>query len=115
MQRRIDRAIGGSSKRTGRWDYKLTVHGNRLTAALTFEALPVSKFKDPSYDPSSAISDSEIDALVDKRLEVLGKLLQDHYPNAMIPTLFKNLKKCEHLAKETRAALEGIPKSVPAS
>lgn len=39
-------------------------------------------------------------ALVDARVQILSDLLEKHYPTSIIPTLFKNLKKCEHLATE---------------
>lgn len=105
-QRRIDKAIDGYLKRSGRsGDLKLVIHGNRLTAALVFEALPVRRFGEPAYEPATELTDTFIAGLVDARFVALSGALQAHYPNAMIPTLFKNLKKCEHLAAEVRKAV----------
>ncbi|GFO57265.1 putative abortive infection phage resistance protein [Geomonas sp. Red276] len=106
MQRRIDKAIESYCKRTETSNnYGLTTHGNRLIAALVFEALPVNNFKTPGFEPDSATSEENLTALVDRRVEVLSTLLELHYPNSIIPTLFKNLKKCEHLGNEARSIL----------
>lgn len=108
LQRRVDKAIEGHTKRTGSFgDYGLTTHGNRIIATLVFDALPVERFKDPGFDPTVEASDQALVALVDSRIKVLSGLLEKHYPNSIIPTLFKNLKKCEHLAAEAREALRG--------
>ncbi len=45
---------------------------------------------------------AQIDSLVGQNIVALGSLLDKFYPNAMIPTLFKNLSKCEDLAEKTR-------------
>lgn len=106
LQRRIDRAIDGYVKRVNSYkDYGLVTHGNRIIATLAFEALPVQRFKDPAFDPIATISDETIVALVDARVQILSDLLEKHYPTSIIPTLFKNLKKCEHLATEARKVL----------
>jgi len=103
VQRRIDKAIEGYVKRTGiSGDYGLTTHGNRLIAALVFEALPVAQFKEPTFRIESVASEPRLVTLVDDRVKALSALLELYYPNSIIPTLFKNLKKCEHLMGEAR-------------
>ena len=110
IQRRIDKAMESFCKRADAYgNYGLTIHGNRLIAALVFEALPVGDFKNPSFDPESAMSEELLTNLVDRRIEVLSNLLEQHYPNSIIPTLFKNLNKCEHLAEEARVILNPPP------
>lgn len=110
VQRRIDRAIDGYAKRVNsHTDYGLLTHGNRIIATLVFEALPVKRFKEPTFEPITMISDEAIIALVDARVKILSDLLEMHYPNSIIPTLFKNLKKCEYLAVEARRALAPLP------
>lgn len=106
LQRRIDKAIESYVKRTNSLkDYGLTTHGNRLIAALVFDALPVSRFREPGFDLNAAASDEIIMNLVDTRVSALSGLLEKHYPNSIVPTLFKNLKKCEHLVGEARKML----------
>ncbi len=103
LQRRIDKTIDSYSKRTRTWNrYGISTHGNRIIAALVFESLPVNKFKDPTYDPEKNVLNQEINKLVDDRIQILSKVINKHYPNSIIPTLFKNLKKCEHIAQEAR-------------
>lgn len=106
VQRRIDKAIESYAKRNdSSRNYGLTTHGNRIIAALVFEILPVAQFKLPNFDIDQVSSDAILIKLVDDRIVVLSKLLDLHYPNSIIPTLFKNLKKCDHLVTEARPLL----------
>jgi hypothetical protein len=106
VQRRIEKAIEDFIKRTGSSEnYGLVTHGNRMISAFVFEALPVSQFKVPDFNLDSVSSDVKISQMVEARVNVLSALLDKHYPNSIIPTLFKNLKKCEHLATEARAVI----------
>lgn len=106
IQRRIEKCIETYVKRNNSSkDYGLTTHGNRLIAALVFEALPVKQFKTPAFELDATASESTLTVLVDERVKILGTLLEIHYPNSIIPTLFKNLKKCEHLVKEARVEI----------
>lgn len=109
VQRRIEKAIDTYVKRNESWrDYGLTTHGNRLIAALVFETLPVKKFSIPDFTFDSIASEANLTTLVDERVKVLSALLEKHYPNSIIPTLFKNLKKCDHLATEVRAEISRV-------
>jgi hypothetical protein len=106
VQRRIDKAIESYGKRTKNLTcYGLTTHGNRIISALVFESLPVKQFMKPNFELETCASDEQIIMLVDNQVEVLNNALKQYYPNSIIPTLFKNLKKCEHLVKEARVIL----------
>lgn len=99
-QRLIDKAIVGIFMRSGLSYFSITVHGNRLISLFVFNSLPIQQFKDPGFDFNASINPHLIEGLVDKQAEILAGLVKAHYPNAIVPTLFKNLKKCEHLASE---------------
>ena len=75
------------------------MHGNRIVAALVFSSLPTAKFKDPSFEFETAASSTAITQLVDEKLEKLVEKFETHYSNSIIPTLFKNQHKCDHLVK----------------
>jgi hypothetical protein len=107
IQRRIDRAIETHSRRTGYLGRSAVLtHGNRIIAALVFEALPVAQFRDPAIDLDVVASDVIVQGLVDQRVDLIVEKLRVHYANSIVPTLFKNLSKCEHLAREVRAAIQ---------
>ncbi len=102
-QRRIDRSLDSYVKRTGqRKHYAIATHANRLIAALVFEAMPATKFREPGFDIETVAGENRITPLVDASVLAVASLLETYYPNSIIPTLFKNLYKCEHLAREAR-------------
>lgn len=110
IQRRIDKIIESYVKRTNSWSsYGLTTHGNRIIAAMTFEAIPVKKLREPTFDFETIVTDEQLTHLVDSRIQQLNIVLGTHYQNSIIPTLFKNLKKCEHIAKEARILINTPP------
>jgi hypothetical protein len=110
IQRRKDKTIDSYARRTKSWSsYGLTTHGNRIIAALVFESLPVKKLKEPIFDFETIVTDEQLTQLVDSRIFHLSTVLGTHYPNSIIPTLFKNLKKCEHIAKEARILISTQP------
>jgi AIPR protein len=107
VQRRIDEALDTRGKRAAPVNSKrrpIATHGNRLVAALVFESLPFEKLREPGFDIESVASVPTITNLVDERLEALLNQFEKHYGGSMIPTLFKNLTKCEHLVTVVRAA-----------
>ncbi len=107
-QRRIDKALETHHKRgpaRHSKTYPVATHGNRLVATLVFQELPVNSFRDPSFDLESVAAEARIIKLVDSYLDALVTQVEKHYSNSIIPTLFKNLKKCEHLIKEIRSSI----------
>jgi hypothetical protein len=103
VQRKIDHALDTYAARAKtRGNAGITTHGNRLVAALVFERLPVNLFKQPSTDLETFASEGQVVSLADQNVTLLAQPLDQFYPNAMVPTLFKNLSKCEDLAEEVR-------------
>jgi hypothetical protein len=103
-QRHIDKALDSYTRRTKHGHHlAIVTHGNRIVAMLAFADLPTRKFKDPVFDFATCVTAPTIEAIVDRRVGELASLVVKHYPNAIIPTLFKNLKKCEHLVAEAKA------------
>jgi AIPR protein len=111
IQRRIDKAIDSYVKRTARYNqYAIATHGNRLTSALVFRTLPVARLADPGLVIDDIASEETITAQGDRCLGAMAGQLQTLFPsNTMVPTLFKNQKKCELLAKATGALLGIAP------
>jgi hypothetical protein len=107
VQRRIDHALDTYVARTKFVRHSgVTTHGNRLIAALVFEKLPVAQFRQPVCDLDGVASQEIINTLVDTHVAFLALMQDKFYPNAMIPTLFKNLSKCEDLATKARKMSE---------
>lgn len=105
VQRFIDEALESRGKRGGLANSKrkpIATHGNRIIAALVFGTLPISHFKDPSFDFDATASPATIVPIVDDMLEKLVKQFQTHYSNSIIPTLFKNQQKCDRLVRLIR-------------
>ena len=106
VQRRIDEALESHSKREFPPNAKrrpIATHGNRIVAELVFGSLVVAKFKDPAFDLESVASPAIVMGLVDARLEELLGQFEKQYSNSIIPTLFKNQKKCETLVALVQA------------
>lgn len=109
VQRRIDEALEAQHKKPAINSKRrpIATHGNRIIAALVFAGLPVDRFKDPALDLDSVASNALIPELVDNRLDQLLAHFEKHYSNSIIPTLFKNQRKCEHLFDLVQANLKG--------
>ena len=107
VQRRIDEALEAQHKKPAINSKRrpIATHGNRIIAALVFAGLPVDRFKDPALDLDSVASNALIPELVDNRLDQLLVHFEKHYSNSIIPTLFKNQRKCEHLFDLVQADL----------
>ena len=104
-QRQIDRALETSRKRGGNYQtHPIATHGNRVIATLVFSDLPVTRFKDPTFDLEKVADEAHVTAMVDKSLAALSAEVQKLFPNAIIPTLFKNQKKCEIPYERVRKA-----------
>jgi hypothetical protein len=83
-------------------DLGLKVHGNRMISAIVFRTLSPSRFGDPGFDFGSAITAEHVLAAVRNGYTKLKTELDATYPNAIIPTLFKNLTKCSNLFAKTK-------------
>lgn len=83
-------------------DLGLATHGNRMIAAMVFRTLPLTRFGDPAFDLSTSVTDEQILASVRSAYGRLKTELDSSYPNAIIPTLFKNLTKCTDLFARAR-------------
>jgi hypothetical protein len=104
VQRLIDRGLDTmvtTDALAGR-DLGLAVHGNRMMAAMVFRTLPIGRFGDPSFDLGSAFSDAQALSAVRSAYARLRGELDATYPNAIIPTLFKNMTKCTDLFTKTK-------------
>jgi hypothetical protein len=99
-QRKIDKALSQVIAQHKLWTgrgYGVAVHGNRVIAALVFASLGASQFASPQFAFDPNVTDVRIYAEVENHFTKLKDVLGKHYPNAIIPTLFKNLSKCKHL------------------
>jgi len=104
-QRLVDKALEGIIKTPGisGRDYGIAVHGNRLIAALTLEKLHADRFSDPNFKFDDSIDEPKVTAVTLDQFQKLKENVEQHYVNAIIPTLFKNLTKCKHLVEIARA------------
>jgi AIPR protein len=98
-QRMIDKSINQMSTidgLTGR-DLGVAVHGNRMISAIVFQFLPLHSFGDPTFDFNVRVTEDQILAYVRDVYNKLKTALDVSYPNAIVPTLFKNMSKCTDL------------------
>ncbi|MGR9117319.1 MAG: AIPR family protein [Gammaproteobacteria bacterium] len=104
VQRLIDRSLDSMATfdaLTGR-DLALVVHGNRMIAAMVFRDLPTKRFGEPVFDIGAALADDQALNAVRTAYVRLKSELDATYPNAIIPTLFKNMTKCTELFSKTK-------------
>jgi hypothetical protein len=85
---------------TGR-DLGVAVHGNRMISAVVFQILPLRSFGNPAFDFTAAVTKPQLLAYVREAYTKLKAALDVSYPNAIIPTLFKNMTKCTDLFAKT--------------
>ncbi|HNP95890.1 MAG TPA: AIPR family protein [Cyclobacteriaceae bacterium] len=103
-QRLIDMSIEQmsiSNGLSGR-DLSVALHGNRLVSAVVFQTLPLAQFGEPTFDLLAKVTQPLIFSHVQDAYSKLKVALDDTYPNAIIPTLFKNLSKCTDLYSKTK-------------
>lgn len=99
IQRLIDRSL---IDMMGEADYDsrftaILVHGNRVLAALIFSMIAKKPLKDPQLDFDKFVDNTDIPGLVIGYANRLVSAVDEHFPNSIIPTLFKNRSKCESL------------------
>lgn len=99
IQRMIDKNLEEAKKISGWKENSIFTHGNRFISSMIFNTIDPKRLKDPAFNFETHIQDSEIKSLAYKFNSNLKTNLDKYYSNAIIPTLFKNLKKCNHLAE----------------
>lgn len=107
-QRRVDGFIEHfhqRSKATKDKELPYFIHGNRLVALLVLEQLKVKKWHEPAFDYDSDIESQKLSEVVRITLIALIQVIADHYATSVIPTLFKNLNKCEDIVAKVRTGL----------
>jgi|SRR5579871_335472 len=105
-QRKIDQELDALLKDLGVGagrDYGVAVHGNRLIAALVFDAIKIKDYKDPQKDFAVLLAGEEISKLTRDYHGRVRTVLAEDYANALVPTLFKNQTKCKHVMEECAA------------
>lgn len=93
-QRLIDASIDRQrSKYPKPRENRIVTYGNRLIAALAFKRLQPKKFDDPKFEFDKYVNEDFIAAEMNGIAFEVVNYIQRFYPNAMIPTLFKNQSK----------------------
>lgn len=100
IQRVIDKELQIIGKDRDGKDYSISVHGNRIIALLVFKHINPLMLRTPTFSFTSFIAETDIRNIVSENYELLIQIINDLYDNAVIPTLFKNLKKCQHIVEE---------------
>ena len=102
-QRLIDKELEIMHKEDGLIgrDSGIAIHGNRFISAMVFRSLLAENFGNPSFEFDQVVNPKQIKTFV--RLSYLGlsDAFDDLYSNAIIPTLFKNMSKCNEIYKLT--------------
>lgn len=103
-QRLIDISIEQMSISNGlsSRDLSVALHGNRLISAVVFQTLPLGQFGEPTFDFVAKVTQPLIFSHVQDAYTKLKAALDEAYPNAIIPTLFKNMSKCTDLYAKTK-------------
>ncbi|MFS0662128.1 AIPR family protein [Niallia alba] len=104
LQRIIEKEIQGISNKSDGRDYSVAVHGNRIISHLVFQEIDPNKLRNPNFNLDEVSEHICANNLVQKNYDYLNQFLNDYYPNAVIPTLFKNLSKCQDLVKKINVA-----------
>lgn len=98
-QRLIDKSIEQimeTNDLSGR-DASIVVHGNRMISAIVFKTLPLKSLGSPEFDFASNVTPSQVLESVRNTYTKLKVVVDESYPNAIIPTLFKNMSKCSDI------------------
>jgi hypothetical protein len=99
MQRIVDQALDALVKElgfTGR-DFGVAIHGNRIIAGLVFKHLHMKDYQDPQANFDTLLDGSAISDATNLYFTRVRDAVNEHYSNAIIPTLFKNQTKCKDL------------------
>jgi hypothetical protein len=100
IQRQIDKAVdflSSTLSEVGGRPYSVAIHGNRIISSLVFLGIPKSKLTDPGQDIVDVLKPESMFSRVENLYERLNEALEHEYPGSVIPTLFKNARKCKTL------------------
>lgn len=81
-------------------DQSIIIHGNRIIAQLIFKDLNKKKYSTTMVNFDSSELKTRMDSFVESYFNQIKTIIDRDYENAMIPTLFKNLTKCNELVNE---------------
>lgn len=104
FQRKIDKVIAtmmASGDYSGK-NESILIHGNRIISTLVFKRIDSRVLKDEHYDFDGFIQTFKFEEIIKLFYNRLCKTVDQHYENAMIPTLFKNKQKCDDLLIQCR-------------
>jgi hypothetical protein len=73
------------------------IHGNRVIAGLVFTTLNKKIIKDPLKSFDDYLLEVDLDDITSKCFIRLLTVVNDMFGNTVLPTLFKNRKKCQEL------------------
>lgn len=77
----------------------ILIHGNRMIGSLVYSKLNINNLNNP--ESSIVIYKEKINMeLIKELLENVSKKIEEKYGNPIIPTLFKNVKKCSEIFNE---------------
>lgn len=81
-------------------DQSIVIHGNRILAQLVFKDLDKRKYSNSIFSFDNPELKTKMDGFVNSYFNKIKSIIDRDYDNAMIPTLFKNLTKCEGIVTE---------------
>nr|BDD44661.1 putative abortive infection phage resistance protein [bacterium] len=91
----LQQQISHLEKRSGR-KYGLMVHGNRILTLLVFSKMSLdSKVKTVDFTPD----EESIHSTLSDLLNSVYACLEEHYPDSLMGTLFKNASKCKDIVE----------------
>jgi hypothetical protein len=100
VMREVDRALRAEvDSREGR-ARGVAVHGNRLVLHLVFRGLPVGDFASTDLDFEEL--KRGLQGATTDTLDKVTELVELHYPNNYVASLFKNATRCRYIADEAR-------------
>ena len=73
------------------------VHGNRIVSGLVFSCLSKKNLCDPSVEHNECVNSMRISEITERMLFELSKQVSKNFSGTVLPTLFKNRKKCQML------------------
>ncbi|WP_347260577.1 hypothetical protein [Rudaea sp.] len=73
--------------------YGVLVHGNRLIEALIFKLVGGAALEGEKFDVAALDLEAKTNGVVDKMV----KIIEEHYADNFMATLFKNTDKCSDI------------------